>query len=152
MISQILLFPSRAAALQATPFFVEEPGRGCWVQTDDISVPAQGTPRHSERYALHIPSQTQTHTPLPQEQIREFEAAARAIGLKHISPATGFWTLENGLLQEEALLIAWSEEPVAPEALRSLARRVLIESCQEAVAIEVAGKVEIIRTTLENGQ
>lgn len=141
----ILLFPNRQAARRATPFFVEEAGRRCWVQTDDEAVMALGERRPSNRYALHIPSQTRTHAPLPEEQIAAFEASARAIGLTHLSPATGFWTLESGVLQEEPLRIAWSEGPVDAETLRALARRILTEGDQEAVAIEVAGRVEVVR-------
>lgn len=140
----ILLFPGKQSALRATPFFVEEAGRGFWVQTEDEAVLPHGEPCTSKRYALHIPSQTRDHAPLPQEQIEAFETAARAIGLDRISPATGFWTLGNGVLQEEPLRIAWSEELVDAEALRALARRILQECEQEVVAMEVAGKVEVI--------
>lgn len=143
---QILVFSSRAAALQATPFFVEESGRGCWVQTDAVGIASDLYERRSSsRYALHIPSQTRHHVPLPEEQIQAFEAAARAIGLVQISPATGFWTLDSGILQEEPLRIAWSEAPVDVEALERLAYQVLTESEQEAVAMEVGGRVEVIR-------
>ena len=141
----IIIFPNQPAALRATPFFVEEAGLGCWVQSEDDALLIQGERRLSYRYALHIPSQTRGHAPLLPEQIAAFEAAAYSIGLNDISQATGFWTLENGVLQEEPLRIAWSEEQVDAEALRALARRVLLESDQEAVAIEVAGRVEVVR-------
>lgn len=141
----IIIFPNQQAALRATPFFVEEAGLGCWVQSEDEALLIQGERQLSHRYALHIPSQTRRHAPLPPEQIAAFEAAAYSIGLNHTSQATGFWTLENGVLQEEPLQIVWSEEQVDGEALRALARRVLMESDQEAVAIEVAGRVEVIR-------
>ncbi len=104
-----------------------------------------GERRSSCRFALHIPSQTRNHVPLPEKQIEAFEAAARAIGLLQISPATGFWTLDSGILQEEPLRIAWSEAPVDTEALKRLAYQVLAEGNQEAVAMEVAGWVDIIR-------
>ena len=138
-------FPTPTAALSATPFFVEEEGIGCWVQSDDPAVLAQGQAFESQRFALHIPSQTREHAPLPPGQIAAFEAAARAIRLKQVSLATGYWTLDSGALQQEPLRIAWSAESVDEQAMRNLARRILAEGGQEAVAIEVAGRVEVIR-------
>lgn len=142
---EIVLFPDPAAALAATPFFIEEAGLGCWVQTADETVLQKGEPRPASRYALHIPSETWQQKPLEAAKIEAFETAARNIGLLQASPATGYWTLDSGVLQEEPLRIAWSEEPVDAQALRTLARRILTEGDQEAVAIEVGGKVEAVR-------
>jgi hypothetical protein len=68
----LILFPIPTTAFSATPYFVEEEGVGCWVQSDDPAVSAQGEAFESRRYALHIPSQTREHAPLPPEQIAEW--------------------------------------------------------------------------------
>lgn len=142
---EIVLFPNPAAALAATPFFIEEAGVGCWVQTADEAVLQQGERRPATRYALHIPSETWYQEPLDAASITAFVVAARGIGLRQVSRATGFWTLGSGLLQREPLQIAWSDEAVKLHLLRALARRILHEGEQEAVAIEVAGSVEVVR-------
>jgi hypothetical protein len=115
------------------------------VQSDDPTILAQGKTLEFRRYALHIPSQTREHTPLAPGQIAAFGAASRDIGLDQVSRATGFWTLETGVLQQEPLRIAWSDAPVEETALRALVLRILTESNQEAVAIEVAGRVVVVR-------
>ena len=81
MAPMLTLFPTLAAAT----FFVEEEGIGCWVQSDDPAVCAQGEVFESRRYALHIPSQSSEYAPLPPGQIAAFEAAARTIGLEQVS-------------------------------------------------------------------
>lgn len=143
---EIVLFPDPAAALAATPFFIEEAGVGCWGQTTDEAVLQQGERRPATRYALHIPSETWYRELLDAASITAFIVAARGIGLRQVSRATGFWTLGSGLLQREPLHIAWSDEAVNLHLLRTLARRILHEGEQEAVAIEVAGMVEMVRS------
>ena len=115
------------------------------MQSDDPNLLALGKNLPSLRYALHIPSQTQHQAPLTPGQIEAFTVAAKAIGLHQISRATGYWTLATGQVQQEPLRIAWSDEPIDENALRKVASRILFEAEQEAVAIEVAGSVQIIK-------
>lgn len=93
MTPMLILFPTLAAALAAATFFIEGEGIGCWVQSDDPAVLAQGEALKSRSYALHIPSQTRERAPLPPGQIEIFKATARAIGLDQVSqlPASGLW-------------------------------------------------------------
>jgi len=141
----IIIFPNPETALSHTPFFVDEENIGCWVQSNNSSLSALGDQRVSHRFALHIPSQTQKHLPLLTYQIEAFAAAARDLGLNQVSKAVGYWTLDSGVVQQEPLLIAWSNEPVDEQALREIASRILLDADQEAVAIEVTGTVEIVR-------
>lgn len=137
------VFSSVADALQSTPFFIDEVGVGPWLNTADRTLLGRGKVVMSARNAIHIPSLEQTGGKIPPETIEELCREAAAIGLKQTRRATGYWTLsKTGELQSEQVLIAFSDKAVAPKLLRQLATKIIKIANQDAVAIEVAGRVE----------
>ena len=140
-----VVFPGPAAALAATPFFINEKGVGCWLSTEDPEILVQGKVMRSERYALHLPSIDQHGKPLSNAVIKGFLHEARRIGLDQRNRATGYWTLSTtGALQQEAIWILYAATEVPADRLRQLARRVLEEGDQDAVAMEVKGWVDVL--------
>ena len=70
---------------------------------------------------------------------------ARRIGLSSANEARGYWTLSgSGELQAEAVIIAFSNGSVNPDALRTLANTILQQANQDAVAYEIDGAVKIL--------
>ena len=76
----------------------------------------------------------------------QFDAKAAKIGLDKNRRATGYWTLStSGELQSEEVLIAFSDQGVQYDLLRNLASEIIRYTNQDAVAIEVSGRVEQLR-------
>ena len=77
--------------------------------------------------------------------VDDFCQRAASIGLRQVRNATGYWTLiSSGILQKEDVKIAFSHNRIDLAALRRLAREIILCTNQEAVAIEVQGRVEQI--------
>lgn len=138
-----IVFPSIQAALKASPYFIDEEQVGPWLSSADQDLNAFGTVFTSMRNAIHIPSLEQTGAMIPESAIADFCQRAASIGLTRISNATGYWTLTStGALQKESVKIVFSEEFIDPDALRNLGREIIVAANQEAVAIEISGRVE----------
>lgn len=138
-----IIFPSIQVALKASPFFIDEEQVGPWLSSSNQELYAFGTVIDSTRNAIHIPSLEQTGVVIPEAVIADYCQQAAAIGLTQLSDAVGYWTLAaSGVVQKEKVKIAFSEWLVDLEALRHLAQEIILATNQEAVAIEVAGKVE----------
>jgi hypothetical protein len=132
-----------AEALQATPFFIDEEGVGPWLNTADRALLGRGKVVMSARNAIHIPSLEQSGRKIRPEVIEEICRQAASIGLKQMRRATGYWTLSgSGELQSEQVLIAFSQQNIAPKLMRRLASDIIKMANQDAVAIEVSGRVE----------
>jgi hypothetical protein len=138
-----IVFPSIEVALKASPFFIDEEGVGPWLSSDDEALYAFGRVIHSTRNAIHIPSLEQSGAIIPEVVIADFCQRAAGIGLSQLSDAVGYWTLAaTGVVQKEKVKIAFSDDSVDVVALRHLAQEIILATNQEAVAIEVGGKVE----------
>ena len=137
------IFQSVADALQATPFFIDEEGIGPWLSTSDKNLLARGKIAMSTRDAVHIPSLEKNGDQIRTEVINMLCRQAESIGLTEIGVATGYWTLtETGKLQSEPVLITYSNCGLAPGKLRLLASEIARVANQDAIAIEISGKVE----------
>lgn len=142
MSSPRVLFPTLEIAHQHTPFFIEEEGLGIWLSTDAPALLTQFPPVFFTRDGIHLPSLDKHGTPLPDTLRQQFIIHAEALGLTQTHPARGYWTLsETGELQDEDVIIAFSETSVDREKLLALAQLVLEKGNQDAVAYEVAGAV-----------
>ena len=140
-----VVFSSISDARECTPFFIDEEGFGPWLSTDNPEILSRGTVVMIARDALHIPTLQQDGRPIPFELRSEIEARAAAIGLTETHPAVGYWTLsESGELQQENVTIVISSQPVDRASLLDLAEFMIREANQDAVAIEISGKVEQI--------
>ncbi len=137
-----ILFPTLVIAHQHTPYFIEEEGLGLWLSTDDPTLFLQFKPVYFTRDGIHLPSVDKHGRPLADALRQEFITRAHDLGLVYTHPGRGYWTLsETGQLQDEEVIIAFSESPVDREGLASLARFVLEAGNQDAVAYEVEGEV-----------
>lgn len=140
-----VVFSSISDARESTPFFIDEEGVGPWLGTDNPEILARGEVILIARDALHIPTLQQNGHPIPLELRSEIEARAAAIGLTQTHRAIGYWTLsESGEQQQENVTIVISSKPVDRASLRDLAEFIIREANQDAVAIEISGKVEQI--------
>lgn len=140
-----VVFSSISEARTSTPFFIDEEGVGPWLSTDNPEILSRGTVLLIDRDALHIPTLQQDGHPIPLELRSEIEARATAIGLTQIHHAIGYWTLsESGEQQQENVTIAISSQPIEQVSLRELAKFIIRAANQDAVAIEISGKVEQI--------
>ena len=129
--------------MEASPFFIDEQGIGAWLSTDNERLLAKGKVILSTRNAIHIPSLEKNGRQISAALIETLSQQALDIGLDNIHTATGYWTLsETGELQTEQVLIAFTEEAIDPEKLRQLAAAIVYTANQDAVAIEVSGRVE----------
>ena len=138
-----IVFPSIEAARKASPFFIDEEGIGPWLSSQDEKLYSLGTVLTISRNAVHIPSLEQTGARIPESMIVDFCQRAASIGLGQVSNAMGYWTLaSSGALQKEEVKIAFSHGMIDLDALRRLAREIILEMNQEAVAIEACGRVE----------
>jgi hypothetical protein len=138
-----IIFPSIKVARKASPFFIDEEGVGPWLSSSDEKLFAFGKVITSTRNAIHIPSLERTGEVIEERLIADFCREAAALGLVQIRKATGYWTLAfSGEVQKEKVKIAFTDDYVDPQALRDLAQEIIVLTNQEAVAIEVAGKVE----------
>jgi hypothetical protein len=138
-----VVFSSIRDARTSTPFFIDEEGVGPWLSTDDPEILARGTVIQVARDALHIPTLQQDGRPIPLELRAEIEARAVAIGLTQTHRAIGYWTLsETGEQQQEAVTIATASQPIDQASLRDLAEFIISTANQEAVALEISGRVE----------
>lgn len=138
-----IVFPSIQAALNASPYFIEEEQVGPWLSSADHELQALGMTFNTSRNAVHIPSVEQTGAMLPKSMIADICQRAASIGLTHISNASGYWTLAStGALQKESVKIAFSDDFIDPDVLRDLAREIIVAANQEAVAVEISGRVE----------
>lgn len=138
-----VVFESVVEALEASPFFIDEQGIGAWLSTDDQRLLEKGKVILSTRNAIHIPSLEKNGRQIPAVLIETLSQQAQSIGLDKTHTATGYWTLsETGERQTEQVLIAFTEEAVDPEKLRRLAAEIVRAANQDAVAIEVSGRVE----------
>lgn len=142
MSSPRILFPTLEIAHQHTPFFIEEEGLGIWLSTDDPTLLTQFPPVSFTRDGIHIPSVDKHGTPLPDTLRQQFLTRAVHLGLTQTHPARGYWTLsETGELQDEDVIIAFSETPVDRTYLTALAQFILETGHQDAVAYEMGGEV-----------
>ncbi len=140
-----VIFPSIAAARAASPFFIDEHGVGVWLETADPVQLTLGRAINVVREAIHLPTLTKAGSPVPRQVQTEALARARGLGVLEQHPAEGYWTLSTtGDLQHELVTIAFSLVPIAPAPVRALARWLLQAADQDAVAIEVGGRVEHI--------
>jgi hypothetical protein len=138
-----IIFPSIQVALKASPFFIDEDQVGPWLSSSNEKLFAFGTVIASTRNAIHIPSLERTGEVIEESVIADFCREAATLGLVQIRNATGYWTLAfSGEVQKEKVKIAFTDDYVDPVALRALALGIIALTNQEAVAIEVAGKVE----------
>lgn len=138
-----IVFPSIQAALKASPYFIDEEQVGPWLSSADQKLHTFGTVITTSRNAVHIPSLEQTGAPIPDSVITNICQRAASVGLTRIRDATGYWTLaSSGSLQKEKVKIAFSDDLIDLDLLRSLAREIIVAVNQEAVAIEVSGRVE----------
>ena len=140
-----IIFPSIEAAHKASPFFIDEEGIGPWLSSSNQDLYSLGTVITTSRNAIHIPSLEQNGDVIPASIIMNLCQHAVSIGLTRLVNATGYWTLESsGLLQTESVKIAFSEDAIDPNLIRSLAGEIILRVNQEAVAIEINGRVEQI--------
>ena len=140
------LFNTVADAQSATPFFISEEGVGIWLGTDEESVLAGGQTVVITRDALHVPSLTRTGQPVPSIVRAEALKRAERLGLRERHTATGYWTLsETGALQEEAVIIVFGDATLDRHGLEALAHWLLVAADQDAVALEVEGRVWHLR-------
>lgn len=140
-----VIFPTIEAARAASPFFIDEHGVGIWLETADPTQLTLGRAIDVVREAIHLPTLTRGGNPVPPKVQTEALARARELGLSEQHPAEGYWTLSTpGDLQHERVTIAFSLVPIAPAPVRALARWLLQAADQDAVAIEVGGRVEHI--------
>jgi len=140
-----IVFPSIEAAYKASPFFIVEEGVGPWLSSRDEKVYSLGTVIVISRNAIHIPSLEKTGVRIPDSTITDFCQRAASIGLSQVRNATGYWTLaSSGILQSEEVQIAFSHDKTDLDALRRLAKEIILATNQEAVAIEIFGRVEQI--------
>jgi len=145
ILSPRVVFSSISEAGASTPFFIDEEGMGPWLSTANPEILARGTVVMIARDALHLPTLQQDGHPISLELRSEIEARAAAIGLTQSHHAVGYWTLsESGELQKENVTIVISSQPVDRMSLRELAEFIIREANQDAVAIEISGKVEQI--------
>ena len=145
-----VIFETIEEALEASPFFIDEQGVGIWLSTDDERLLAKGKVILSTRNAIHIPSLEKNGRQIPVALIETLSQQAQSIGLDNVHMATGYWTLsETSEMQSEQVLIAFTEEAIDPEKLRRLAVEIIHAANQDAVAIEVSGRVEQMRKSAE---
>ncbi len=141
-----ILFDTWEQARAASPFFIAEDGVGIWL--DDASGALAGRRIDVVRDALHVPSVTRSGQPLSLAVRAEALGQAARLGLRDQHAAIGYWTLsDSGIVQEEAVVIVFSATAVDRVRLRALADWLLVAGDQDAVAIEVAGRVEQISRT-----
>ena len=139
-----ILFDTWEQARAASPFFISEDGVGIWL--DDATGALGGHRIDVVRDALHVPSVTRTGEPLSSAIRAEALDRATRLGLREQHAAIGYWTLsDSGIVQEEAVIIVFSATAVDRLRLRALADWLLVAGEQDAVAIEVAGRVEQVR-------
>ena len=140
------VFQTIAEAIRATPFFIDEETIGPWLSTTQPELLDTGPVLMSSRDAIHIPSLEKNGAAIDPVTIHRFRVKAAKIGLDHIRRATGYWTLStSGELQSEKVLIAYSDQGVKYDLLRDLASEIIRHTNQDAVAIEVSGRVEQLR-------
>lgn len=143
-----IVFSSTQAAIKASPYFINEEQVGPWLSSADHKLQALGTTFNTSRNAIHIPSLEQTGTMIPESVIADICQRAASIGLTRISNATGYWTLAStGALQKESVKIAFSDDIIDPDTIRNLAREIILAANQEAVAVEISGRVEQLFTS-----
>ena len=141
-----VVFETVEEALEASPFFIDEQSIGAWLSTDAEHLLAKGKVILSTRNAIHIPSLEKNGRQITPALIETLSQQAQSIGMDNVHTATGYWTLsETGEMQKEQVLIAFTEEAVDPEKLRQLATEIIRAANQDAVAIEVSGRVEQLR-------
>lgn len=140
-----VVFDSIQAAHAVSPYFIDEDGFGIWLGTDDAAQLAAGSVVEVVRDALHVPSVTRTGVPLSIAVRAEAIGLAGRIGLRERHTATGYWTLsDSGELQTESVLIVFSSTSVSAEGLHKVAAWLLERADQDAVAIEVRGRVKVV--------
>lgn len=141
-----VVFPDLATARLASDHFINEEGEGFWVSAEDEQPSSLGKARRSTRYALHLPSCDRYGQRLSDDRVNRCIEAAASIRMCWRNWAVEYQKRYNtDELQEELLWIVYATDTVQPDLLRSLARYVLEVADQEAVTIEMAGEVEIIR-------
>ena len=140
-----VIFDSIQSARATSPYFIDEEGLGIWLGTDDPAQLAAGRAIEVVRDALHVPSVTRTGAPLSIAVRAEAIGLAGRIGLRGRHLATGYWTLShNGELQTEPVLIVFSTTAVNADSLRQVALWLLERGDQDAVAIELRGRVSVV--------
>lgn len=140
-----VVFPGPASARAATPFFIDETGVGSWLSTGDPNILTRGAIRRSKRFALHLPTTDREGNPLVDYILAAFMLEAQRIGLDQRNHATAYRTLpDTGAWRQKDIWILYSENEIPEEPLRQLARRVLEAGDQDAVTIEVRGRVEVV--------
>ena len=138
-----IVFSSIQAAHKASPYFIDEEQVGLWLSSANQALQALGTTFNTSRNAIHIPSLEQTGDLIPKSTIADICQRAASIGLTRTSNATGYWTLAStGALQKESVKIAFSDDLIDPDSIRNLARDIIVTMNQEAVAVEISGRVE----------
>ena len=138
-----IIFPSIEVARQASPFFIDEEEVGPWLSSSDQNLWSKGTVQMSSRNAIHIPSLEPTGEKIPADIIERFCQRAATLGLDQMRLATGYWTLAStGELQVEEIRIVYSEKAFSPIILYQLADEIIRITSQEAIAIEISGRVE----------
>jgi len=138
-----IVFQSIEIAHKASPFFIDEEGLGPWLSSADLDLHSLGTVFTTSRNAIHIPSLERTGAAIPESVIMDICQQAASIGLTRLVNATGYWTLESsGILQKESIKIALSDDVINPDFIRRLAKEIILTTNQEAVAIEIQGRVE----------
>ncbi len=141
-------FDSLAFALSKSPFFIFEEGIGFWLGTNDDVLLGECVCFESFRFALHVPSEDKHGHKLSENLLAGFIQKASDLGLNNLSKARGYWTHEETkVLQEEAVTIVWTNEKLDESALLELARVLLIEANQDAVAVEFKGVIQHITSS-----
>ncbi len=141
-----VIFDSIQAAHAVSPHFIDEAGLGIWLGSDDPAQLQAGQAVDVVRDALHVPSVTRTGVPLSIAVRAEAIGLAGRIGLHERHTATGYWTLSHsGELQTESVLIVFSSTAVNAEGLQKVAAWLLERADQDAVAIEVRGRVRVVK-------
>ena len=138
-----IIFPSIEVARQASPFFIDENEIGPWLSSPDLNLWSKGTVQMSSRNAIHIPSLEPTGEKISANIIERFCQRAATLRLDQMRLATGYWTLTStGELQVEEVRIVFSEKAFSPIILHQLADEIIRATSQEAIAIEISGRVE----------
>lgn len=141
-----VIFDTTASARAVSPYFIDEEGLGVWLGTEDPAQLAAGKVVEVVRDAIHVPSVTRAGTPLSIAVRAEAIGLAGRIGLRERHTATGYWTLShNSELQTEHVLIVYSLAAVNADGLQKVAAWLLEHADQDAVAIEVRGKVRVVK-------
>lgn len=123
-----------------------EPQVGWWTQVPKADLAARlGRPFADSRDAIYIPTIQKNGCPVAPATVAAAKAAAAAIGLNHITRATGMWVLSHtGEVQSETVWIAYGAQATSLEAVTNLARDIRARANQDAVAFECDGYLNFI--------